>query len=287
MRREQGGARNIFVLSGGGSRGGAQVGMLRALLGQGIRPDVLVGGSVGALNAAFIAQEPSLDRVEELADLWLAADTRALTGDRRQALLNIARRRSYLFEATGIRRLVARWVDCGRLEDLAVPTVIATTDLASGRRMHHREGDLADLIAASSALPGIFPPVALPGPDGRTSLQVDAGIAENVPVSAALDLARPGDRVYVLDITQASPVQRLQSPLDVLVAALMAAIRNQPEPDFPDGVELVRLRIDDSFHAGGVLDFRRVPELLRLGEESVRSALGPSAVGRPALSLVV
>ncbi|WP_433446096.1 patatin-like phospholipase family protein [Streptomyces sp. CA-142005] len=59
-----------FVLSGGGSLGAAQVGMLRAMTSHGIRPDLVVGASVGSLNATYFAARPDARGVEELAELW-------------------------------------------------------------------------------------------------------------------------------------------------------------------------------------------------------------------------
>ena len=60
-----------FVLSGGGNRGVAQVGMLRALLERGIAPDVVIGTSAGALNGAALATAPTLERVDRLASVWV------------------------------------------------------------------------------------------------------------------------------------------------------------------------------------------------------------------------
>ena len=61
---------NAFIMSGGGTLGSIQVGMLQALLEADIRPDVLAGTSIGAVNAAFLAADPSLERVEALRELW-------------------------------------------------------------------------------------------------------------------------------------------------------------------------------------------------------------------------
>ena len=68
--------RNVFVLSGGAARGAVQVGMLEVLLDAGIVPDALVGTSVGALNAAFVAARPDHDRIRELRGKWLQLSTR-------------------------------------------------------------------------------------------------------------------------------------------------------------------------------------------------------------------
>lgn len=265
--------RNIFVLSGGGSRGAGQVGMLRALWEAGFTPDVLVGGSVGAINSCFVGSHPTADGLEELAAHWLGMTEATLCGSRRDAVLNVARRRPYLYSADRLRRLAATWVPTYHLENLAIPVVVATTDIATGRAVHHDHGYVPDLLAASAALPGLFPPVTLKGAEGPTT-HVDAGIAENVPLTAAVPLARSGDRVFVLDVTRVPQTTRaLRNPLDVIIASLVAAVRNREEPAFAPGVEIVRCKLDESYDCGSVFDFTSTPTLFRLGEEAADAAL--------------
>lgn len=265
--------RNLFVLSGGGSRGAGQVGMLRALSAAGVTPDLLVGGSVGAINACFVGSHPGAAGVEELAANWLDVSEEALCGRRRGVVVNVARRRPYLYSSDRLRRLVSGWVPTYHLENLAVPVRVATTDLATGRPVHHDHGYVPDLLAASAALPAIFPPVVLRGPDGPAT-HVDAGVAENVPLSGAVDIARPGDRIWVLDVTRVPSTPRtLRTPLDVLIASLVASVRNRAEPAFHPDVEVVRCKLDEGFDCGGVFDFSHTAELIRLGEEAAETAL--------------
>ncbi len=264
--------RNIFVLSGGGSRGAGQVGMLRALIGAGVVPHVLVGGSVGAINACFMGVDPSADQVEKLADRWMTMTSKSLTGERRQAVMNLARRRPYLFSCERMRSLVSAWMPSTRLEDLAVPVRIATTDLTTGRAVHHDSGQMIDLICASTALPAVFPPVVIDGPDGSTT-HVDAGIAENLPMSGAYAIARPGDRIWALDVTKTPLPRNLRNPLDVLIAALVATVRNQVTAAQPEGVEVISLKLDETFDCGPVFDFSQTGTLFRLGEQCATAAL--------------
>ncbi len=247
--------------------------MLRGLFAAGVRPDILIGGSVGAINAAFLAADPTPGRVDELADRWAAMTSRTLLGVRRTAMANLARRRPYLFDSAPLRRLVEDWIGVSMLEDLSVRTLIATTDLGTGRPVHHERGRLAEIVAASAALPGVFPPTILPGADSAPTRHVDAGIAENVPLTAANAIARPGDRVFVLDATKTGLHRDLRTPIDVLVAALMATVANQPAVVFEPGVEVIRLRIDDSFSSGHVLDFTHVRTLIQLGERCALNAM--------------
>src|SRR5919107_2952704 len=115
--------RTAFVLSGGASLGAIQVGMLRALAERGVRPDVIVGTSVGAVNGAFLAaREFNQDTVEELGEIWLGMrrgrvfPTEPLTG-----FLGFIGARRNLVPPGALRRLLARHVDHERLEDLPVP----------------------------------------------------------------------------------------------------------------------------------------------------------------------
>jgi NTE family protein len=270
--------RNIFVLSGGGSRGAGQVGMLRALHEAGITPDLLIGGSVGAINACFIGSHPGAQGIEDLAGIWRRMSEESLCGPRRGVVLNVARRRPYLFSSERLRRLVSEWVPSHRLENLPIPVRIATTDIATGRAVHHDTGYVPDLIAASAALPAIFPPVLLNGPTGPTT-HVDAGVAENVPLSGALDIARPGDRIWVLDVTRSPAVHRtLRNPLDVLIASLSASVRNREEPRFPADAEIVRIKLDEDYDCGAVFDFSHTDELCRLGQQAAEAAIASLVV---------
>lgn len=264
--------REIFVLSGGGSRGAGQVGMLRALMAAGVRPDHLVAGSVGSLNACFLAAEPTTGRVEELAGLWRSMTTRSLVGSRRAVLANLARRRPYLFDNGALRALVAGRVTAQRLEELPCPVRVATTDLATGLPVHHDSGDLVDLLCASAALPGLLPPVLVGPPEDRRA-HVDAGVAENVPLSGAVTLAEPGDRVWVLDVTKRARLRQLRTPVDVLVAALACSITNRPAAAFAPGVEVVHVKLDESYDCGPVFDFSHTRVLEQMGEQTVVEAL--------------
>jgi NTE family protein len=278
--------RNIFVLSGGGSRGAGQVGMLRTLWRSGVRPDLLIGGSVGAVNACFIGSHPSQDGVEQLAGRWRGMSEETLCGRRRGVVLNVARRRPYLFSADRFRRLVADWVPTYHLENLAIPVRVATTDLGTGRPVHHDHGHIPSLVAASAALPAIFPPVVLHGPSGP-STHIDAGVAENVPLSGALGHAEPGDRIWVLDVTRTPGTTRsLRNPIDVLIASLAASTRNREEPRFPAGAEVVRCKLDEAYDCGAVFDFSHTEELIGLGEEAAEAVLEVAGSASPTPELV-
>jgi NTE family protein len=269
--------RNIFVFSGGASRGAAQVGMMRALLGAGIRPDIVVGASVGAINACSLAFDPTPERVEEIADRWMRMRGRDLTGSRASIPGNLARMRPYLFSSDRLRHLITDWIPLARLEDLAVPAVVATTNLNTGLAHHHAAGPLTDLLAASAAIPAVFPPVMLDGGDGPAP-HVDAGLSENLPLSAASAIAQPGDRVFALDVTKPPVARSLRTPLDVLIGSLAISIHHRSPAVFGPGVEFVSCLLDRSYYCGTMLDFTNTGTLFRMGEATAIQALRAAGV---------
>lgn len=193
-------SRTLFVLGGGGSLGAYQVGGLLALAEAGTLPDALFGCSAGALNAAFLASDPTVERARSLADWWSdSASRRVLAPGRwtqvRGMVSAVASRADALLDERPLRALVSTHVGAHDLSELAVPLTVTTTCLDCGGAVHSDRGPLADLLVASCSLPGLFPPVRLP--DGH--LHVDGGVVCGVPVEAALAAAGPDDVVYVLD----------------------------------------------------------------------------------------
>jgi len=182
-----------FVLSGGGSLGAVQVGMLRALAERHVEPDLLVGASAGALNAAFVAGRGfTPETLDELTEIWCSLrrqDVFAFAPHRQ--LLALAGARPSLCAPDGLRRLITRHVEYPRLEDAVLPVHVVATDVLSGREVVLSTGDPVPAVLASAAIPGVFPTVTV---DGRALF--DGGVADNTPISQAVALG--ADRIYVL-----------------------------------------------------------------------------------------
>lgn len=184
-----------FVLGGGGQLGAHEVGMLRALVEGGIVPDLVVGTSIGAINGAAIATEPTPATVQRLSGMWSriersdAFERGSLLG----RLGTLARSRTHLHENEGLRRLLEESLPVGRIEDLPVrfQCVAACIETASERWFH--SGRLVDAVMASSAVPGILPPYEI---DGEHFL--DGGIVNSIPVGRAVALG--ARRIYVLHV---------------------------------------------------------------------------------------
>lgn len=166
--------------------------MLQALADEGITPDLIVGTSVGALNGAWIAARPDAAGVRALADVWVSLTRKEVFPTHPVAgLLGFLGRRQHLVPNAGLRRILTRELGFARLEDAPIPFHVVATDVISGIDVLLSSGDAVDAIAASAAIPGVFPPVNINGRD-----LMDGGVVNNTPVSHAVALG--ADQVWVL-----------------------------------------------------------------------------------------
>lgn len=153
-----------FVLSGGGSHGAVQVGMVRGLMEVGIVPDCLYGTSVGALNAAVLAQGPQQESLTQLNGAWARfAVAPPLKVTAATLLRAAARRGPSLFSIDGVREMLDQSLAYSLIEEASVPLRIAATNLLTGEERLFARGPVADALMASCAVPGVFPPVAIEG----------------------------------------------------------------------------------------------------------------------------
>jgi NTE family protein len=210
-----------FVLGGGGVLGATQVGMLRALLEAGRRPALVVGTSVGALNGAAIAADPSLDGVEVLADLWKSLSRAGMfAGSLLSQASTLARHRTHLHSAEPLRRLMADSLP-ELIEDLAVPFQCVAASIERAAAHWFSSGSLADAVLASCAVPGLLPPVEIGGEHF-----LDGGLVHSIPVGRALALGATD--IYVLHVGRIErPLTVPRSPWDLGLVAFEIARRHR------------------------------------------------------------
>lgn len=223
-----------FVLGGGGHHGAYEVGMLHALLEQGIKPELVVGNSIGAMNGAAVAADPSLSAVEKLRDLWLNMDAEAIFGGSMlSGAANLVRNRTHLHSNDLIRGLIEEVLPARTFEELAVPFQCVAASIERAAEHWFSEGPLVEAILASSAVPGVLPPVEI---DGEHF--VDGGIVNSVPVSRAVELG--AKEIYVLHVGRTDkPLQVPKTPLQVAFVAFEIARRHRLARDIstlPDDV---------------------------------------------------
>ncbi|HEX9504426.1 MAG TPA: patatin-like phospholipase family protein [Acidimicrobiia bacterium] len=230
--------RTAFVLSGGGNQSVAQVGMLRALIERDIVPDVIVGCSAGAFNGATIAAMPTLAGVDRLVDTWesLRGDS-VFPGGRLSRAWNLLTRDDHLFSNQGLRAMLGRGDTPSTFEDLVIPLRVVAADLDTGDEVVFACGPLEPALLASSALPGLFPPIRH---DGRTL--VDGAVVNTVPLSHAL--SGPVDRIYVMNVAGDLMNRPLRSPIDVAVRAFAISRKQRFDLELrsvPESVDVVVL----------------------------------------------
>ncbi len=188
--------------------------MLQALYEHQIEPDVLVGTSTGALNAAFAASRPpTAATARQLGRIWSDLSREDVFPVSMTALVGgVCGRRDHLVPDRGLRALVRRCLEFDDLADAAIPLHVVVFDQIAGREVLLSEGRALDAIAASMSIPGIYPPVAI----GEQRL-IDGGVVNNTPISHAVALG--AETVYVLPAQD--PCQPLTRPAKT---ALDAAI---------------------------------------------------------------
>jgi NTE family protein len=214
--------------------------MLQALYEHQIRPDLIVATSVGALNGAFIAARPqTAATANELAEIWIALrrgtvfPLNPLTG-----LLGFAGRRAHMVPDRGLRTLIKRHLTTERLEDLPIPLHVIATDVLSGSEVRLSEGPLIEAVLASAAIPGVLPSV-----DWRGRELIDGGVANNTPISHAIDLG--ARRIFVLPTVQTCELEAIpHSALAMIIHATNLLVHRRLADDivrYREAAELIVL----------------------------------------------
>ncbi len=208
-----------FVLSGGGPLGALQVGAVKALSEHNVVPDLLVGTSVGAINATFLAFNPGPEGPLEMEKLWLSMTEAELfpPGRFRAPWARFLARGDHVFDNAGIRRMVERRIGTPGFEDARVPLAIVATELDTGAEKVFSSGPVIEALLASTAMPSIYAPVEIDG-----VRYIDGGVANNVPIAPAIALG--AKTIYVMNSTSHSHQRRpLNRPIDYLLHAFSLA----------------------------------------------------------------
>lgn len=206
--------KTVLVLSGGGSLGAVQVGMLLALSRADLSIDMVIGASVGALNGAFFADDPTPSGVERLAELWRSLrrkDVFPLTLLAGMKALVFGR--DHLVESCALHRIVQRALRMQRIEQARIPLHVVATDVLSGEEVRLSSGDIGTALMASTAIPVVFPTVEIGGRH-----LVDGAVSNNTPIVSAIALG--AERILVLPTGTSCAMQ--EPPHNMAALALHA-----------------------------------------------------------------
>jgi NTE family protein len=226
-----------FVMSSGRNLGAVQIGMLRALVEHGVVPDLVVGCSVGAVNGAAFAEDPSLARIARLEHVWLNTEAKDLMPRpwKLPPAVSLARRIEAIHTFAGLRALIEQTLDAATFEELAVPFHCLATDVADASEAWFDQGPLVEKLLASAAIPAMFPSVEV---DGRRF--VDGAVVNDVPIGRAVDLG--ARTIYVLEVGSFwHPWTEPKRPAEAAIQAYNLARQNRFRRELdsvPEGIDV-------------------------------------------------
>jgi NTE family protein len=155
-----------FVLSGGGARGFAHLGIIQALAEMDIHPDIISGVSAGAIVGAFLASGKTPTDIQQI-----------IKSGNLFSYTHIQIPKTGILRMDGLQKTIEREIPFKNIEDLPIPLFIGTSNLTEGKMEYRNRGELSRTVLASASIPVLFSPVELDG-----SLFADGGLLDNIPV---------------------------------------------------------------------------------------------------------
>jgi NTE family protein len=256
--------------------GAAEVGMLRALFERDVTPDLVLGTSVGALNGAMVARDPTPGVIDRMSELWTsAARDGDVYGDRR---LRTVRRAvstgTHIYSAKPMTERLREEFGDLTFEELPVRFQVCAASIERAAEHWFDSGPVVDAIVASAAVPGLLPPAKV-----GDEHYLDGGIVNSIPLGRAVALG--ADRVFVLQVGRIDrPLRVPNRPWEVARVSFEIARRHRfarELAEVPDGVEAHVLPArgttsrDDSLLAHR--DFSRVRDRIDASYEASRDYL--------------
>ena len=265
----------VLVLSGGARMGAVQVGILRALSATGFRPAAVIGTSAGAFNATFLAFYPDDDEHARLRAIWEGLPFhRIFNRNMMRMAYNAVVRRDHLYSNAELRALIQRNIQPDEIRLARIPLHIVATNLHTGEKAVFSSGSVMKAVLASSAIPGLFPPVAIDG-----QLYVDGGVTANLDLETAVALG--ARHIVAVDVSASAVPTRLRTIGDVVWRSLEIVLR---ERTFGT-LERLESRARITLLRPGPLEMARLGQIRstralldaadRLGDELVARALDP------------
>jgi NTE family protein len=210
--------------------------MLRALVEREVTPGLVLGTSIGAVNGAFFAADPTPAGIDRLIELWSDPTLAQISpGTLLRRVGTLARTGTHLESPDALRDRLRELLPVARVEDLALPFQCVAASIERAAEHWFADGPLVEVLLASCAVPGILPPIAV---DGEHF--IDGGIVNSIPVSRAVKLG--AKTIYVLQVGRLErPLEPPRRPWEVGLVAFEVARRHRFAHDLrslPEGVEL-------------------------------------------------
>jgi len=226
-----------FVLGGGGLLGAHEVGMLRALGEAGVRPDLVVGTSIGAINGVVVAADPA-GAAARLSRMWQGEELRLAFSEKLWGrAARLVRSGTHLHSLEPLRRLLAEVLGRESFSDLELPFQCVAASIEDATARWFSDGPVVSAVMASCAVPGLLPPVEIDG-----THYFDGGLVDSIPVGRAVALG--ATTVYVLQVGRIeSPLAVPRKPWEVGLVAFEIARRHRFHEEMSSLPDHVRVHV--------------------------------------------
>lgn len=239
-----------LALSGGGAKGFAHIGVFKLLEECGLKPDIMVGTSVGSLMGVLFADGYSADEIKDL-----------FTGREFSEFAKLQLPKSGLFDSKRFRYFLKRHLRAKNIEDLGVPFIVVATDLDNGVSHEFRSGSIVDAVTASCSIPIIFSPVVINGVH-----YVDGGLFHNFPVSIIRNVC---ERVIGVNVSPLVPQKYKQTIFNIAERSYHYMFRANTLEDR----EMCDVLIEaEEFGMYKTFDLENVNQITRIGYEAAIKA---------------
>ena len=230
-----------LVLGGGGARGFAHLGVAKALLEKGIRPDIISGVSAGAIAGVFLASGMDPDEIFKLL--------------REQDFMKISTfkmSKQGFIRLDGLKEQIKMHIPYKNLEDLPVPLIVAVCNLNKARIEYLSNGPLAEIVQASSSIPILFSPVKM-----GDQVYIDGGVLDNLPIKP---LRKICDKVIAVNISPIHDTDKLDNMLQIATRVFHVSVDKSTiksgkladlyiEPPGVDHFDILRIKYaEELFH---------------------------------------
>lgn len=244
-----------LVLSGGGARGIAHLGAVKALYEEGHRFDVIIGTSMGAIVGCALADGHEPDELME-----------QLNGNPFLSFFRPDLSISNMLTMNGARKILEKLLTVQNFEELSIPFIATTTDLTHGKPCYFEKGNIIDAVIASASIPVIFPPVVIDNVQ-----YIDGGVLTNLPVRHIRDHCEKIAGFYVNPRNLGLQNGEVKGFIHIADRAFNLCMSSNVLPD----IELCDFYLE---HAGlehfTTFDFGKAKEIFAIGYENTKEALG-------------
>ena len=232
-----------LVLSGGGTRGFAHLGVIAALFEMGIKPDVISGTSAGAIAGAFIAAGKDPVEIKDI-----------LKGGSFFKYSKLQLPKNGLMKLDGLKELFHNEISAKNLEELGIPLFVTVSNLNTGDVEYRNTGSLDETVLASSSIPILFDPVSING-----NLFVDGGLLDNIPIEP---IKNDCEQIIVSNISPIKPKETIKNLIEIATRSFYMSVNSNMkqvrkyasvyiEPEGIDSYEILsRTHADELYELG-------------------------------------